>query len=215
MLGPLARVRLMHTARLEIKLFIRDPSAIRTEEFVPIFHRWIQGQADGDLLIDVADYRHLHHGPGVVLVAYGAHWATDSAEGRLGLSYARKRDAEKGFEPRLVSSLRALLGACRRIEEEPEFVGRLVFSTDEIRLTIADRLVAPNGPDLKASPSIDALRSAAEGVLRRLYAGEPVAIEWEWRASAKECLTAILRARRSPRVEALLGRLASSTKDGL
>ena len=52
-------------------------SGVELEEFIPVFHDWIQTQQLAELLIDVADYRHVPHGPGVVLVAHDAHYAMD------------------------------------------------------------------------------------------------------------------------------------------
>ncbi len=45
------------------------PDPIRLDDFIPLFHRWIQEQAiDGHLLIDVHDYSHIQQGPGILLV---------------------------------------------------------------------------------------------------------------------------------------------------
>ena len=55
-----------------------------------MFHDWIQNQRLDELLIDVVDYRHVHDGPGVILIAHDAHYAFDTSEGRLGLLYSRR-----------------------------------------------------------------------------------------------------------------------------
>ena len=57
---------------------------------IPVFHRWIQQQALPGLLLDVADYRHVPEGPGVVLVAHEAIYGLDQGGGRLGLLYNRR-----------------------------------------------------------------------------------------------------------------------------
>ena len=82
----------MDTVKYELKFFLDDASEVELEEFIPVFHDWIQTQQIEELLIDVADYRHVPHGPGVVLVAHDAHYAMDLAEGRLGLLYSRRRE---------------------------------------------------------------------------------------------------------------------------
>src|SRR5215216_2280933 len=80
--------RSMETHKIIVKFFVEDASRIRGEQFVPIFHSWIQQQAiPGHLLIDVADYQHVSGGPGTVLVAHEANFSMDGEEGRLGLLY--------------------------------------------------------------------------------------------------------------------------------
>ena len=84
----------MDTHKIIVKFFVEDASRIRGEQFVPIFHAWIQQQAIPEhLLIDVADYQHVYGGPGTVLVAHEANFSMDREEGRLGLMYTRKQPA--------------------------------------------------------------------------------------------------------------------------
>jgi hypothetical protein len=54
----------MPTLKYDLKLFLDAASRFDLEECIPIFHRWIQDQALDEVLIDVADYRHVHHGRG-------------------------------------------------------------------------------------------------------------------------------------------------------
>ena len=75
----------MDTVKYELKFFLDDTAGVEMEEFIPVFHDWIQTQQLAELLIDVADYRHVPHGPGVVLIAHDAHYAMDLADDRLGL----------------------------------------------------------------------------------------------------------------------------------
>jgi len=53
--------------RIALKIFLDDESLLEPGDVIPVFHRWIQTQAVDGLLIDVADYSHVHHGPGVVV----------------------------------------------------------------------------------------------------------------------------------------------------
>jgi hypothetical protein len=81
------------TFKFGVKLFFTD-STRSLREFIPVFHGWIQQQAlPGHLLIDVHDYSHVHHGPGILLVAHEANISVDEAEGRRGLVYIRKQPA--------------------------------------------------------------------------------------------------------------------------
>ena len=57
---------------------------------IPVFHSWIQDQIFAELLLDVADYRHVHHGPGLMLIGHEADYSLDQTDGVLGLRYNRK-----------------------------------------------------------------------------------------------------------------------------
>jgi hypothetical protein len=135
----------MDSSKLAVKLFVKDPAAIDTRAFIPLFHEWIQTHAvPGHMLIDVADYRHVENGPGTVLVAHEANFSMDSASGRLGLLYTRKQPLEGNFAARLSATFRAALRAAALIESAPVFAGKLRFRTDELLVRINDRLAAPN-----------------------------------------------------------------------
>jgi hypothetical protein len=139
----------MDSHKLIVKLFAREPATIPLAEFVPVFHGFIQQKALADhLLIDVADYQHVHHGPGIVLVSHEANFYTDTGEGRLGLMYQRKQPVAgaETFRERLAHVFAAALRACVRLEDEPALAGRLQFRTDEIVVRVNDRLLAPNTP---------------------------------------------------------------------
>src|SRR3954463_16777801 len=117
----------METHKIIVKFFVEDASRIRGEQFVPIFHSWIQQQAIPEhLLIDVADYQHVSGGPGTGLVAHEANFLTDREEGKLGLMYARKQPAPGDFLARLKLAFRFCLQGCARLETD----AHLKFKTD-------------------------------------------------------------------------------------
>src|SRR5258706_8490650 len=139
----------METHKIIVKFFAEDGSRVRGEEFVPIFHSWIQQQAiPAHLLIDVADYQHVPNGPGTVLVAHEANFSTDHEDGKLGLMYVRKQPAPGDFFERLKLSFRSCLQGCARLEAD----AKLRFKTDHSILRLNDRLLAPNsGETFKAT----------------------------------------------------------------
>lgn len=142
---------LMH--KFNIKLFAESDSFTPTE-FVPIFHRWIQGQSLPDhVLIDVADYAHVPDGPGTLLVADEANLHMDRGHGRLGLMYVRKRPIHGTAGPaaQLAGVLRETLVAANLLEAEPELAGRLSLSRDDFVIRLNDRLHAPNTPESAAA----------------------------------------------------------------
>ena len=84
----------MEVHRLGIKFFAADPVSIRLEDFIPIFHGWIQKQMlDGHLLIDIHDYSHIHHGPGILLVAHEGESAEHAPGADAHLAGSADRDA--------------------------------------------------------------------------------------------------------------------------
>ena len=83
---------------MSVKFYVEDDSSLGAHEFVPVFHSWIQNHAVPEhMLIDVADYAHVHNGPGTLLVAHEANFYTDRIDGRLGLdlfAQASRADGE-------------------------------------------------------------------------------------------------------------------------
>lgn len=141
----------------------------KLEEFIPVFHGWIQRKAVDGLLIDVADYSHLPQSPGVVLVGHEADRAMDLTEGPLGLLYLRKQPGAS-----MKDAWRATLDSCVKLEEELK--GRLSFSTSDALFIANDRLAAPNDeatwkriePELKALLPDATLTRDASDPRRRL-----------------------------------------------
>jgi len=197
----------MDTVKYELKIFLEDASGVELEEFIPVFHDWIQTQQLEELLIDVADYRHVPEGPGVVLVAHDAHYAMDLAEGRLGLLYSRRREthpsrcAIQGVADRLRSVWHCALTACQRLGAHPGLHGRLQFRGNELLLRCNDRLQAPNTP-----AAYDELCQYLEPFLATLYPGQRVEVEHVSEHTSR--LTVGIKVAEPSDVDTLLTRLA-------
>ena len=150
--------------KIAVKVFASQ-SDLPNEQFVPIFHHWIQNQAvPGHRLIDVADYGHVVNGPGTVLVSSEANFYTDRAEGRLGVLYSRKLPLPGSFQDRLVAAIQEALKAADRLEKDPGTQGKLKFKTDEILIRLNDRLLAP-----PTEQTVAASRGDVEAVAKRLF----------------------------------------------
>jgi len=194
----------MEAFKLVVKFFIENPGAVGESDCVPVFHRWIQQHAvDDHLLIDVADYPHVHHGPGTLLVAHEANFSTDRAEGRLGLVYSRKQPLAGSFADRVRSVFTAALKACARLEGEDSLRGRVRFLTDEVVFRINDRLLAPN-----TAETFDEVKPDLEKFLSELYAGAAVSLEHS--LSLLTLFEVRIKASQSPSVTTLLERLGAS-----
>ena len=138
-----------------VKVFAREPALIDLGDAIPIFHGWIQNHVFPELLIDVADYRHVPNGPGVMLIGHEANYSLDMTKGRLGLLYYRKQAGGSAPE-NLRQAYDAAIAACNRLEQEPAFAGKLKF-TSECEFSINDRLLAPNQEEtyLTLKPELD------------------------------------------------------------
>lgn len=140
---------------------------------IPVFHRWIQNSACPELLIDVADYRHVPDGPGVILIGHEANYSLDCEGGRLGLLYNRKTRCEGSFEQRLRLSYQRALQAARLLEREPEFAGVLKFDPACLEVVVNDRLLAPN-----TEQTWRLLKPHVQSVFREMLGERALALDW-------------------------------------
>ena len=141
----LDRDRSLQIHKLGVKLFLCPTDGLDFGDFIAIFNQWIQDQPIPDhLLIDVHDYRHVHNGPGILLVGHQGNFSLDLGEGRPGLVYYRKQPMEGAAESYLRTCLETLLKACRLLLQTDRFGESLEFETNEILVFSNDRLRAPN-----------------------------------------------------------------------
>jgi hypothetical protein len=188
----------MDLQHLNIKLFIDQPETVDLDEFMTIFNAWIQDQVVADeLLIDVADYRHVPAGPGVVLVGHEANYSLDNNGNRLGLLYNRKALVAGSNIDRLRHALRAALLAGERLGQTPG----LKFNGGELQLTVNDRLLAPNTDETweAAQPELSAFFDQLYGAGRYSVSRHP---------EPRERFTLDVRAEDQPSLAGLLSRLS-------
>lgn len=142
----------MDIQQLSVKIFAR-PGDFDQEALTPIFHRWIRERRLGDelLLIDVADYRHVVTGPGVMLIGHQANFGVDHIGGRPGLRVVRKRDPIGDPSERLREGFRHALLAAHALAGEPALQGRLAFDPGDLELRVMSRLAAPQSAETYAA----------------------------------------------------------------
>ena len=99
-----------------------------------------------------------------MLIAHEADYGMDSSEGPLGLLYTRKSGSGGRLSDRIADGFRAALGACVKLENEPEFQGRLKFKAGGALFIANDRLNAPNSEE-----AFQALRSDLAAALAKVY----------------------------------------------
>jgi len=134
--------------RFCVKFFAQPSPGFDDAKLINVFHDWIKRQVGLGTLIDVADYRHVPDGPGVMLITHEANFAMDYTEGRrLGLLYQRKTDQSGNVAARISAAVGQALTACQLLTQDPHLQGTLGFNAGELWVIANDRLEAPNTDD--------------------------------------------------------------------
>ncbi len=158
--------------RTQVKFYLDTTSPINEALFTGVFQRWIQENLLGELLIDVADYRHVFQGPGTVLIGHESDYTIDNRDGRLGLIYTRKRQTTEDVATQLRTSLQRTLKAADLLEHEAAFQPALKFTVNEIEVRLVDRLNFKNTPQ-----TFDSIKDEVSAVLSEFYGAAAVQIE--------------------------------------
>ena len=136
----------MELQHVNVKLHLKNSGGADLELLIPIFHDWVKEQSCEEILIDVADYRHVPGGPGIILIGHEADFSLDEADRHLGVRYNRKAPLPGSNQSRFRQALKAALATCNKLEADPRLSGNLNLECQDIELFINDRLLAPNDP---------------------------------------------------------------------
>ena len=188
----------MTPKRLSAKFFVTQSPDINLPDFLPVFQRWIQRDAVEGMLIDVVDYAHVHHGPGVILIGDEADYSLDLAEGRPGVLYTRKRAMPPALQDALQTAVRLALTAAQQLEQETT-LKNLSFDYSEIQLKFLDRLNAPN-----TAETFEALKAELQAFADSLYDGAEIV---RADGDSREALTITIKSPAPVEAETLAQRL--------
>ncbi len=183
----------MNIQHINVKFFIENPESVNLADYSAVFNTWIQRHALEELLIDVADYLHVHNGPGLILIGHEADYSLDIRAGRLGLLYNRKGQLEGTTQEKLAQAVRAALTAAQLLEKE----NGLKFNGQEVQVIINDRLLTPNKVETFA-----ALEPELKTFFDKLYSGTEYSITNN--ADPRERFTVNVKAANPFEVETLL-----------
>ena len=143
---------------------------------IEAFHRFIQRGLVEGLILDVADYRHVPQGPGVLLVGHDV----DYGLAEDGFSVVRKRSFDDDAATQLRDALRMGLGALEAIAHDVEF--DVAIDRARFTVTVFDRSLGAAGE------VADALREAVAPLVTELYGQDvklaPVEVTDERQAAA-------------------------------
>lgn len=150
----------LQAQRLAVKLFL-DQNTVDFDAVVNLFHRWIQQHLVTEHQpIDVADYKHVVDGPGIVLVTHEANIHLDFTDGQAGLFYVRKQPLEGDFNQRLCKILAYTATFAQMLEAEESLSPRFRFRTDEAVVRFNDKLLAPQTLEEVGEPVAQAFAQA-------------------------------------------------------
>lgn len=188
--------------RIGTKLFLQDGSDVDPAALIPVFQRWIQRRQLPGLLIDVADYSHVHHGPGVMLVGHEGDLSIDFAGGRPGVLYIRKQDHAPKLSEGLLDCMRHCLLATEMLQREASLPG-LQVNLRQTQVVLVDRLRAPN-----TAENFAGIRGEVALFAFRLYGDANMAQVGQ---DPRDNLCVNVTANSDPSLSALLGRTAATT----
>ncbi len=188
----------MDVERFYLKFFARE-NAVDETGFIPIFHDWIRLKSLPGTLIDVADYRHVPDGPGIMLISFEVNYAMEHGGGQFGLSAQRKVGGDGSHAERIVDlAKRTALFGCL-LEGDSRVNGALTLGGGRFLYAANDRLRLPNTDEAFAALQPD-LASAASA----LYGNQPFTVT-RVENDPRERLTALVEAAGPVPISALAG----------
>lgn len=130
--------------KISVTLSSRAADSGLLEEVGEVFHQWIRNDSLQDILVDVADYRHVARDPGVVLVGYECNYQVrEDFEQRPQIVCWQKREFSKSLCP-IREVFKRTVAVCKMLEESTGRVG--CFDASRALIGARDRL-STNGPD--------------------------------------------------------------------
>ena len=142
------------------------PSQVDEASFIPIFHEWIRVKKIPGALIDVADYRHVPEGPGIMLISHEINYAMEHGGGQFGLSAQRKMGEGASHQERIVNLVKRLALFGSLLESDGRLEGHLRLEGERFFYVANDRLRLPNTDE-----GFAALKPDLEAAAQTLYGG--------------------------------------------
>lgn len=161
----------MNLERFCLKFFTRPGASVDDAVFIDIFHEWIRLKKLGGILLDVADYRHVPDGPGVMLITHDINFGLDYSGGGFGLLAQRKRGSGRSHQESLLELAQATITFGVLLEADPRLAGQLRLEGGAFHYISNDRLLAPNTEAAFAALQPDLAAAAA-----LIYPGQQVSI---------------------------------------
>lgn len=181
----------MTLERFCIKFLARPETHIDEVAFIEIFHEWIRLQKLQGTLIDVADYRHVPNGSGIMLITHEVNYAMDHANGQFGLYAQRKLGEGNTHKERILELAKTTAAFGALLESDNRVAGKLSLEGGQFLYMANERLHAPNTEETFAALKPDLEAAAAE-----LYPGQSVSVT-RLENDPRDRLTAVIQAQNS------------------
>lgn len=183
-----------------LKFYARPGATVDEGIFIEVFHDWIRRRKLAGVLIDVADYRHVPDGPGVMLITHEINYSMDHTDGRFGLLAQRKLGPGDDHQSRIVELVFSTAAFGALLESDRRVKGKLSLEGGLFHFMSNDRLLAPNNEASFAALLPDLTVAAAI-----IYPGQNVSIT-RLPNDSRDRLTVVVEAGRVD-MKALLGRV--------
>jgi len=161
----------MTLERFCLKFFTRPETDIDDEIFIEIFHEWIRLRKLPGVLIDVADYRHVPEGPGIMLITHEINYAMDDGANAFGLLAQRKVGYADSQQGKILELIQGTLTFAGLLEADPRVAGRLRFEAGNFQFISNDRLSLPNSDE-----GFNAFKAELEAAVAVIYPGQTVSL---------------------------------------
>jgi hypothetical protein len=162
----------MSINRFAVKFPAQVSDTFDQGSLIPVLHEWIRVKALPETLLDVADYRHVPDGPGIMLITYETNYALDSGDGQLGLYAQRKVGTPASTAEGITDLVRATALFGDLLETDGRLAGQIQFQGQEFWFIANDRLHAPN-----TAAGFTQMQPILEEVAQRLYPGQSVTLK--------------------------------------
>ncbi|MEM7032501.1 MAG: hypothetical protein AAF629_23310 [Chloroflexota bacterium] len=149
--------------RLKIKLAIESQDTLDLANIIPVFQSWIQHKTVPGLLIDVADYKHVPQGPGIMLIGHEADYGVTVEKGQASFIYDMKRELPTNLNDAIQLVTHRVVLAAQALSEKTG----LTVIPGQATLILLDRLHYPN-----ESTSYSAIEANVQATLNDVYQGE-------------------------------------------
>lgn len=161
----------MDLERFAIKFFTRSEADVDEASLIDIFHDWIRLKRLNHVMLDVADYRHVPNGPGVMLVTHEVNYAMDRENGEFGLYAQRKRGDEATTQEKLLGLVKSTAQFGSLLESDSRIGGKLKLEGGKFHYIANDRLNAPNTEE-----AFNTIKPELEAIATQIYPGKSVSV---------------------------------------
>lgn len=161
----------MNLERFCIKFFARPQTTLDDALFITIFHEWIRDRKLKGTLLDVADYRHVPTGPGVMLITHQINFALDYNHNQFGLLAQRKTGLAPTHQGRILELVQATKSFATLLQADWRVAQQFSLEAGTFHYISNDRLLAPN-----TETGFNAIKPDLEKVVNLIYPSQTISI---------------------------------------